>query len=61
MDLSGVSAITSFVDLTHHHLASDAGTGFAMIVDGDNSILLEGYTVSDFGAGHPITGADVII
>ena len=44
IDLSGVSAITGFADLTHHHLATDAGTGFAMIVDGDSSILLKGYT-----------------
>ncbi len=60
IDLSGVSGIAGFFDLTHHHLTTDAGTGFAMIVDGANSILLEGHAESDFGAGHAITGADFI-
>ena len=60
IDLSGVSAITGFANLVNHHLETDGDTKFAMIVDGDSSILLKGHTVSDFGAGHPITGADFI-
>ncbi len=60
IDLSGVSAITSFADLTNHHLMTDGVTGFAEIFAGNNTILLKGFTESDFGAGHAITGADFI-
>ena len=41
IDLSAVSAINHFFDLVNNHLQSDAGTGFALIVVGSNSILLE--------------------
>ena len=61
IDLSDVSAITGFHDLTTHHLAADNDTGFAMITDGtSNTILLVGFTVDDFGAAKPISGADFI-
>ena len=61
IDLSGVSAITGFHNLITHHLTTDDDTGFAMIADGtSNTILLVGYTVGDFGAGHPVSGADFI-
>jgi len=61
IDLSGVSAITGFHDLTAHHLTTDDNSGFAMITDGtSNTILLVGFTVGDFGAGQPISGADFI-
>ncbi len=61
IDLSGVSAITTFTDLVNNHLTTDGGTGFALIVAGANSILLQGITVTDFGAGHLITAADFIL
>ena len=47
-----------FGDLMLHHLQVDAGTGFARIVYGTNSILLDGFHVSDFGGAGPITAAD---
>jgi len=61
IDLSGVSDITGFHNLVTHHLATDPGTGFVEITDGtSNTIFLAGFTVDDFGAGKPISGADFL-
>ncbi len=61
IDFSGVSAITGFHNLITHHLTTDDSSGFAIIADGTgNTIVLVGFTVGDFGAGHPISGADFI-
>lgn len=58
--LTGVTGITSFSDLVSNHLVTDAGTGFAMIVDGANSILLNNIHVSDFGAGQAYSANDFL-
>jgi len=60
IDLSGVHAISSFTNLVNNHLQTDADTGYALIVAGQNSILLDHVTVSQFGAGHAYTGGDFI-
>ena len=60
IDLSGVSAITSFSDLVNNGLSTDGGTGFAMIVAGNNSVLLDGITVDEIGAGKAYSGADFL-
>lgn len=60
IDLSGVSAITSFSELVNNHLATDADTGFAMIVDGTDTILLDGVTVAQIGDGLAYSQADFI-
>jgi len=60
IDLSHVTAITSFHDLVHHHLHVRAG-GFAEIdVGSHNSILLDGITKSMFGAHHDYSVHDFI-
>ncbi len=58
IDLSGVTNITSFVDLINNHL-SNVG-GFATIVDGSDSILLQGVAFGDVGIGQAYSGADFI-
>ena len=58
INLSGVTGITSFADLFKNHL-EDHGT-FVLIVDGANSIRLEGVTMSQFGAGQDYSGGDFI-
>ena len=58
INLSAVTNITSFADLTSNHLVS-AG-GFAMIVDGANSILLDGVAFSDVGVGQLYSAHDFI-
>ena len=60
IDLSRVSAITNFADLLAHHLHTDVGSGFAMIVAGSNSILLDGITVGEIGNGLAYSGNDFI-
>ncbi len=62
IDLSGVGPIVSFQDLVKHHLFDDpGGSGFAYIDDlKGHTVLLDGWTKGDFGAGHPITAADFI-
>ena len=60
IDLSRVSAITNFADLLAHHLQTDVGSGFAMIVAGSNSILLDGITVGEIGNGLAYSGNDFI-
>ncbi|MEP2532166.1 hypothetical protein [Shimia sp.] len=50
INLAGVGAITGFADLITNHL-EDAG-GTARIVAGVNSILLDGVSFSDVGAGQ---------
>ena len=61
IDLSGVSAIASFAGLVANHLQTDAGTGYALIVAGTNSILLDHVTVSEIGVGHAYSAGDFII
>ncbi len=58
IDLSGLSGITSFGDLIHSHLF--ASGGFALIVDGTNSILLNGVTPGQVGHGLAYSAADFI-
>jgi Ca2+-binding RTX toxin-like protein len=60
IDLSGVTNITDFADLLANHLATDGGTGFALIVDGGNSIRLDGWTVADIGGGLALSNQDFI-
>ncbi len=60
IDLSGVTAITGFYDLVHHHLTTDSGTGFAEIVAGNNTILLNGVHEADIGVGQDYSAADFI-
>ncbi|MDV4143988.1 M10 family metallopeptidase [Shimia sp. FJ5] len=49
VDLSGVTEITDYTDLIANHLVDEGG--FAKIVDGDNSILLEGVAYTDVRDG----------
>ena len=58
IDLSGVSGIVDFADLVANHL-DDHGS-FVVIVDGTDSITLDGVTMSQFGAGHAFAGTDFI-
>ena len=60
IDLSGVSDIAAFADLAANHLETDTGTGFALIVDGADTILLNNILVSQIGAGHAYSAADFI-
>ncbi len=50
IDLSAVTSITSFADLLNNHLIVN-GDGDAVIVDGANSITLEGVTSLQLSAG----------
>ena len=59
--MSGVTAITSFTDLVNHHLMPDPDTGFAEIVAGNNTILLNGIHETDVGHGEIYSAADFII
>ncbi len=58
IDLSGVSGITSFADLVTNHL-EDHGT-FVVIVDGTDSIRLNGVTMNHFGDGLAYSADDFI-
>ena len=58
IDLSGVSDIASFTDLTAAHL-EDHGT-FVVITDATNSIRLDGVTMNHFGVGHAFSDDDFI-
>ncbi len=58
IDLSGVTNITNFVDLINNHLFNVGG--FAVIVDGSDSILLDGVAFADVGIGQTYSGADFI-
>ncbi len=58
--LSGVSAITGFADLINHHLMAQSGTGFAVIVDGADSIVLDGVKAVDIGFGEAYSAQDFI-
>lgn len=49
IDLSGVTGITDYDDLINNHLVDEGG--FAKIVDGDNSILIEGVSYTDMRDG----------
>ena len=50
IDLSAVTSITSFADLQNNHLTVN-GDGDAVIVDGANSITLQGVTSLQLSAG----------
>ncbi len=58
IDLSGVSGITSFTDLVANHL-EDHGT-FVVIVDGTDSISLNGVTMNHIGTGLAYSAGDFI-
>ena len=58
IDLSGVTAIVDFTDLMANHLV-DSG-GLAMIVDGANTILLDGVAFTDVGVGKIYSADDFI-
>ncbi|MGX9353360.1 M10 family metallopeptidase C-terminal domain-containing protein (plasmid) [Shimia sp. W99] len=58
IDLSGVTNITDFTDLLNNHLVNSAGT--AQIVDGANSILLQGVAFSAIGVGLVYSADDFI-
>ncbi len=49
IDLSAVTAITDFDDLVANHLITNAD-GDAVIIDGSNSITLEGVAIADLAA-----------
>ena len=53
-----VSAITSFADLITNHLVNVGGT--AQIVDGANTILLDGVDFSEVGVGLAYSADDFI-
>ena len=60
IDLSGVSDITDFAVLAANHLETEPGSGFAFIVDGADTILLNHVSVDQIGAGHAYSAADFI-
>jgi len=60
IDLSAVTDIAGFHDLVNHHLTTDATSGFAAIVVGTNTILLDGVHQSDIGAGDIYSAGDFI-
>lgn len=60
IDLSHISGISDFGDLVANHLQTDPGTGFALVVDGPDTILLEHVSTSQIGAGHAYSAADFI-
>ena len=60
INLSHVTDIVSFADLVNNHLMVDPGTGFAEIVDGANSILLQGIHTSQIGLGLAYSDHDFI-
>ncbi|MEP2784625.1 MAG: hypothetical protein ABJP33_19640 [Pseudoruegeria sp.] len=60
IDLSNVSSIRDFDDLLANHLSTDTDTGFAMIIAGKNSIVLEGYVEGDIDASGTVSADDFI-
>ena len=61
INLSAISGITGFHNLVTHHLSPGPVADFVVIDDGSgHTIVLLGFTTDDFGAGHPISGADFI-
>lgn len=58
IDLSAVTNITNFFDLVTNHLVDNGG--FAQIVDGGNSILLDGVAFGDVGFGLAYADGDFI-
>ena len=60
INLANVSDIANFDDLVGNHLQADLSTGFALIVSGSDSILLEGITVGDIGVGNDYSAEDFI-
>ena len=60
IDFSTNGNLNSFADVLAA-LQTDAGTGFAEIVDGTDVVLVSGYTVADFGnTSQRISSADFI-
>jgi len=60
IDFSAVTAIVGFPDLVNHHLHAQAGTGYAMIVVGSNSLVLDGVQASDVGPGLDYSAQDFL-
>lgn len=58
IDLSDVSAITSFADLVNNHLSGNANA--AIITVSSNTITLEGVDVDDIGNGQIYSQSDFI-
>lgn len=58
IDLSAVSAITDFTDLVTNHIQESNGS--AMIVAGDQTILLQGVAVDDIGEGKIYSDWDFV-
>ncbi|SFM76747.1 beta strand repeat-containing protein [Shimia aestuarii] len=58
INISAVSGITDFNDLIANHLFNNGG--FAQIVVGTNSILLEGVAFGDVGVGQAYSADDFI-
>ncbi len=58
IDLSGVTNITSFADLMASHLVNDGG--FARIVDGPDTVLLQGVAFGSVGVGQAYSADDFI-
>ena len=52
LDLSRVAAFTTLADLVANHLRDNGGS--AEIFDGTNTLLLQGISVSDIGAGQAL-------
>ncbi len=59
IDLSALAGITSFSDFVAHHLVNKGGE--AMIVEGTQSIHLDGVQFSDVGVGQAYSASDFII
>ncbi len=60
IDLSGVTAITSFSDLVDNHLTTDPISGFAEIFVGSDTIVLNGITAAHIGTGQDYAAGDFI-
>ena len=60
IDLGAVTNITSFSDLVSYHLVTDADTGFAQIVDGANTVLINGVAKTEIGVGLAYSENDFV-
>ena len=59
IDLSQVAEITDYADLSANHLMNVGGTAH-IVIDGNNTIILTGWAVADFGVAAGITADDFI-